>query len=330
MQDLLSFVQTHARDKRENLAGEVLALLLREEAGQGVLRNLLENSTLDAAPIEVETQKGSAGCIRDIHLIQQGRTVALLELKFWASLTAHQLSGRYFDVAPQVFFIVPEERLISLWEDLSDLISKHLLVLLSWNDFLHRLEDAVVGDAAREERLFSGALEHLKEFCNVIEQENFIAFTNEQLRNPVQDESIRHLVWLTSEVIALATKSQLIRESGRLGAGYDTFFFYRQNVLLRGFRVWLGYWPSAWKRSPSGGPLWVQFHGRDATTLTVSGCFRDGIRIEGNDLAFPLFRSDKFAATSPQEEIQWVVEALTHLANRLPLAPADVPSEPQL
>ncbi|WP_158819906.1 hypothetical protein [Granulicella sp. S156] len=327
MQDLLSFVQTHARDKRENLAGEVLALLLREEAGQGVLRSLIDTSSLDTVPIEVETQKGSAGCIPDIHLIQHGRTVALLELKFWASLTNHQLSGRYFEVAPRVIFIAPSERLLSLREELSELISKHSLVVLSWNDLLHRLEDAVVGDGAREERLFSGALEHLKEFCNVIEQEHFIPFTNDQLRNPIQDESIRHLVWLTSEVIASATTSQLIRESGRLGAGYDSFFFYGQNVLLRGFRVWLGYWPYAWKRSPSSGPLWVQFHGRDATTLALSGCFRDGIRAQGNDLAFPLYRSDNVVATSQQEEVQRVMDALILLANRLPLAAVEVPSD---
>jgi hypothetical protein len=40
MQDLLSFVQSHARDKRENLAGEVLALLLREDGGHSLSGNI--------------------------------------------------------------------------------------------------------------------------------------------------------------------------------------------------------------------------------------------------------------------------------------------------
>jgi len=323
MQDLISFVQTHARTKREDLAGEVLALLLREQAGQTVVRKLLAGSGATDDSIEVITQRTAAGCVPDIHLLQKGKTVGLLELKFGASLTVYQLSGRYFDIAPQVIFIVPEDRLHSLNEELSPLICKHSLALLSWNNLLAMLEKAEGGSETREGQLFVGVLEHLKEFCNVIEQERFDPFTSDQLCIPIQNASTQHLVWLTREVIASAAAAQVIKEAGRLGAGFDSFFFYGQNMLLGGFRGWLGYWPHAWKRFPAEGPLWVQFYGRDATTLAEAGSFTDGLRIMGNDVAFPLFTSSSGSFSSQEQEVEHVFTAITKLVERLRQASID-------
>lgn len=322
MQDLLSFIQNHARDKRENLAGEVLALLLREEAGQRVLRSLIASFTSSVHFIEVETQKVTLGCIPDIHLIQQGYTIALLELKFSAPLTRDQLSGKYFDVAPHVVFIVPKKRVEQIMAELAGLVSKHSLQVLSWEDLLLQLENEAGDGNTRDELLFRGALEHLKEFCNLIEQEHFIPFTSEELSSPIRDITTRHLVWLTREVIASATQEQVIREAGKLGAGYDSFFFYGQMVVLGRFRVWLGYWPYAWRKSPSDGPLWVQFNGQDAKILRRAGTFGDGLPVMGNDLAFPIF-SPVGSYASQHEEVLGVTEALTHLTERLPFTTAE-------
>ncbi len=287
LQDILSFVQVHSRSKREDLAGEALALLLREDPGQAVLRTLLQVSPSLGGDIEVVTRRTAEGCIPDVHLIHQGHTIGLLELKFWASLTRHQLSGRYFEVAPQVIFIVPKKRKLAVQEELSELALTHALRVLSWDTVLELMDASSAEPTTRDERLFTGALEHLKEFCNVIEQEHFVPFTTEQLCNPLPDASTQHLVWLTREVLASAASSELVTVSGRLGAGFDSFFFYGQNVILNGFRVWLGYWPHAWKQHSSSGPLWVQIYGSDATVLRQTGAFGNGLRTLGNDLVFP-------------------------------------------
>jgi hypothetical protein len=317
MQDLISFVQTHAKTKREDLAGEVLALVLREQPGQMVLRRLVLGSEAAEEAIEVITQRTAAGCVPDIHLVHHGKTIGLLELKLWASLTVHQLSGRYFDVAPVVLFVVPEERLPSLAEELSALISKHSLVLLSWTRLLAMLEKAEEGSDRRDRRLYVGALEHLKEFCNVIEQERFDPFTADQLRTPIEDVSAQHLVWLTREVITSAVAAQVISEAGRLGAGFDSFFYYGQNVMLGTFHGWLGYWPHAWKRFAAHGPLWIQFYGRDANAILGSGSFTDGLKVMGNDVAFPLFPSSKGPFSSQEEEVNQVAAAVGELVQRL-------------
>ena len=318
MQDLLSFVQTHARSKRENLAGEVLAHLLREEAGQTVLRSLIKGlSNTSEDFIEVVTQRKSADCIPDLRLIQKEKPVGLLELKFGAPLTHDQLSGTYFKIAPEVVFVAPEDRVLSLRSRLANLSSKHLLSVVSWTDLLGQLESANGTSDTRDERLFAGALEHLKEFCNVIEQERFEAFTDSQLRTPIHDVHIQHLVWLTKEILTNATKEQIIQEAGRLGAGFDGNFFYGQNVLLGDYRVWLGYWPYAWKRSSANGPLWVQFYGTQAKPLLESGCFTDGIRLASNDIAFSLLTSSSGSFTSQEEEVASALASLKKLAARL-------------
>jgi hypothetical protein len=315
MQDLIGFIQNHPRSKREDLAGEVLALLLREEPGQTVLRTLTLNYQEPA--IEVITQRSTAGCIPDIHLVQDGKTVALLELKFWAGLTAHQVSGKYFEVASQVLFIVPEERLTSLQNELSALMAVQSLVLLSWKDLLGRLEGAKGPSETRDNRLFAAALYQLKEFCNVIEQEHYVPFTAEQLRMPVQDLLTQHCLWLTRESIASATKAELIKEAGRLQAGLDSFFFYGQNVILGGFRVWLGYWPYAWEKSPTNGPFWIQFHGPDATRLRQSNSFKDGISMMDNDLAFPLLKQSAGPHSTQEDEVSSITQAVLTLLERL-------------
>ena len=137
------------------------------------------------------------------------------------------------------------------------------------------LEQAQELSESPEAHLFDGALTHLKEFCQVTEREHFTPFTNEQLQSPVNDAHTDHLVWLTREVLRAGVTSELVVEAGRLGAGYDTAFFYGQNVIIGGVRLWFGYWPKAWRQWPHDGPLWLQVYGRDATSLLKTGAFRD-------------------------------------------------------
>jgi hypothetical protein len=319
MKDLFGFIQGHARLKREDLAGEVLALLLREEAGQLALQKLLSGKCAEKSLVRVQTREGLvSGGIPDITLKQQGKVIAFLELKFWASLTEHQLSGTY--CTHPLFFIVPEERVASFEKRVAGLKAQHCVDVYSWNQLLELIEKSVVESNTDEGRLFIGALDHLKEFCRVIKEAQFTPFTNEELGRFVLDPE-RHLIWLTETVSAAAVREGIIDKARKLYTSRDSFFHYGQQARIADFDCWLGYWPEAWKESPANGPLWVQFVGRNELRLELSGHFTDGINIQDNSLSFPLFKPQPIEASSQQEEFDRVMASLKRLAERLRLEP---------
>jgi hypothetical protein len=67
------------------------------------------------------------------------------------------------------------------------------------------------------------------------------------------------------------------------------------------------------------GPLWVQFTGRDAFRLEMSGRFTDGIPVQNNSLCFPLFKPENIASANLYEELDRVMASLKKLADRLRL-----------
>lgn len=313
MQDLISFVQSHSRGKKENLASEVLAMLLREDPGQRVLRELLAISEKNDSEIDVVTQRMVSGCIPDIHFVQDGRLLGFLEVKFWADFTEHQWSGKYCVAAPQVIFLLPEERI------------KKGVVLptgtyvrsLAWQGLLNLLQRAAGSDEMSDTVLFNAALEHLEEFCDLIEQKRFQPFTVQEIQQPPSDLGERHWLWLVTEVIGEAAKAAIISESGRLSAGFDSTFFYGQNVQLGTSRVWVGYWPHAWKKKPELGPIWAQFSGPIATKMKQTKVFVDGRRIMENDLAFSLFGVSGGTRSTQEEEVATIVDQLKSLKQRV-------------
>jgi len=314
--------------KREDLAGEVLVLLLREPAGQQALRKLLSSLGTEGSEFRVQIRKElESGCVPDITLLQQGAKVAFLELKFWASLTKHQLSGGYY--TRPLFFIVPEERMAWFKKHVAGVKSQHPVAAHSWNDLLDLIKQSVRDGTTKRGRLFLGALEHLKEFCQVIEQEQFTPFTSEELGTfPLESE--RHLIWLTETVSAAAVKAGILADAGRPFASRDTFFHYGQYVRIGDFGAWLGYWPEAWKASPEDGPLWVQFTKENLQRLEASGQFQDGVVVQNDSLSFPLLRPEPFPAGSQQEECDRVVASLAKLADRLrgiSVAVSDLPHD---
>jgi len=313
MQNLLSFLHNRSPSKREDLASKVLALLLREEPGQAVLRQRL--ALPHNAIIDVTTQRQIEGCVPDICLWHDEIPVGVLEMKFWASITAHQFSGQYFKAAPKVIFVVPAERIESVENELSHLKSSNCLTVLSWKVVLAEIESKI-DPASHSSRLFRGALDHLKEYCDVTEQEHFVPFTTEELRAPVQDTETQHFVWLARETISEAMKLGLLVEAGRPGAGFDTSFFYGQDVMLGGLKVWVGYWPEAWKCWPADGPMWVQVHRKEAALLKKTGKFENAVRHGKSELLFPLFNRCTPSGTQ-DDEVQLILSELRVLRDRI-------------
>lgn len=288
-------------------------MLLREDPGQRVLRQLLKISEQSESAIDVITQRMVSGCIPDMHFVQGGFIRGLLEVKFWADFTEHQLSGAYCEAAPNVIFLFPEER---IKKGIAGPAGEFVR-FMSWQTLLQSLREAAGPSVTRDALLFSAALEHLWEFCDLAEQQRFHPLTVQEIGQPPQTELERHLMWLVREVISETTKAEIIREAGRLGAGFDSFFFYGQLVELGTCRVWLGYWPHAWKKKPELGPLWIQFSGPIATKMKQAGIFGDGNRVMDNDLAFPLLKASSGVRASQEEEVVAVAAELNRLKKRL-------------
>jgi hypothetical protein len=315
MEDLISFLRAHPRGKREDLAGEVLALLLREEPGQALLRELLKEDT-DEQIYDVKTRLAIEDCVPDIHLIRDQQTLALIELKFDAGLTANQSSGRYTELAGRVIFIVPEERTTSA--EFDALVSVYGITLLSWRDVCAKLGKYAMIGTNRDNRLFLAALVHLKEFCKVIEQRRFAPFSNEELIHPEFELTVeKHLVWLTREVLSKAKQRNVFQDLIKVTAGYDETFYYGQSVTLNGYRVWFGYWPLAWRLHPIRGPLWIQYSGRDEKRFLDSFPENEVFKIPDNGIALPLFVVVGNAPATQEEEVQRVLEKIDYAVTRL-------------
>jgi len=315
MEDLISFLQAHPRGKREDLAGEVLSLLLREDPGQALLRELLKEDT-DEAVYDVKTRLAIEDCVPDIHLIRDRKTFALIELKFDAGLTANQSSGRYSELVGRVIFIVPEKRTSST--EFDALVSDYGITLLSWHDICAKLEQYAAVINNRDSRLFLAALVHLKEFCNVIEQRRFAPFSNEDLIHPKFDVSVEeHLVWITREVLLKTKQQGIFQDLGKLAAGYDETFYYGQPVTINGYRVWFGYWPLAWRRYPARGPLWMQYSGRDEKRFVDSFPKHEVLKVPDNGVALPLFVVGANAPASQEEEVREILEKINEAVTRL-------------
>lgn len=313
MQDLISYLQTHNRTNREDLACEILTLLLAETAGQNLIRNLfsIDDPSLS---ICVEARNKADECTPDIQIYVEGTPKWILELKFGAPLTDAQQTSKYASAV----FVVPEQRV----NEVSDKTCESARVL-SWNNFL-RLFDSVAKALQDSEPLFAAALDQFKEFCEVTEKNQFLPFTTAQLQNPTSDKQLRHLIWLIQETISRAIRDNIAahpKSDVKLEANMDEHFYCGQNLKICGMDAWVGYWHKAWTRNLSQGPLWVQVRGKDARLLAQHPACRDGIVIDGKDLAFPLLPPHSNVVATQDEELELVLGALRKLAESISACP---------
>ena len=260
------------------------------------------------------------GCVPDILLTHNGRCIAILEMKFWAPLTDRQMYD-YSRIAGLVVFVVPKERVDRLNAEVQALDTKSKLRVISWQSLLNQIEQTINETISADVHLLTGALAHLKEFCKVTEK-LFVPLTMSQLSTPNDDSVADHLVWLTREVLTSAIRDGIILEALNPRAGYDSSFFYGQNVSIGGARVWFGYWPKAWKKWPADGPLWIQVYGREAIAL-FRAAYPDARRIPDGDLAVPMFRIGTASEATQEHEVEVILEAVKEFAIRL-----KSPSEP--
>jgi hypothetical protein len=227
-------------------------------------------------------------------------------------LTASQSNGDYFkDAAVTTFFIAPKRRVDDLWRRLRPLNVGDRLDIITWDDFIEQMFKAVHSDDS-DFKLFDGALQQFRSFCDVIDKEQFEPFSSQQLEAGPDYSSERHLVWLVEEMLAEAKRDGSIPETGKPRPGMDDALYFGQSSIVIGpCKLWVGYWPKAWKEYRSRGPIWVWVEGGNTNGLLQTLHPVGALRGEDGKIWVPLFSPTEQTCASQQDELNRLVKSFS-------------------
>ena len=267
---LLSFITRRYTTRREDAATDALGFVLNRSAvARKGLSALLEEAVPGISPVaSLQNQFAvTDSAFPDLACFDaDGEIQALIEAKFWASLT-HNQSNTYWERLPSdapsaLVFLAPTERLDDLLVAVpagltkigvylkevnrgSDLIvlrdnmSQRHLILISWAELLTRLEQS-----ATEGRDWQALFE--------LTQVGGIASSEYQENDVTKDKVLRALI---SDAIAQARQKGWVNTDGLSHGGSDAFpgRYFR----LAGAYAFLGVHHEAWKQT--GKPFWLVF-----------------------------------------------------------------------
>ena len=294
---LLSFIARRHTVGREDVATDALSFILsRSNSARRALSNLLGD---DRGPLQVAAARpwgaDALGAIPDLACFDEDENlVALIESKFWASLTHHQ-PVTYWEKLPVdrpavLLFLAPKYRIYSgsLWEELierlhsaghelgpaesreslsmaSAKIGQRRLMLTSWDLLLDRLAQKAKDDCDDQASFEIAELQGLA--ADVIASEN-----------PRRDENLKKLI---ADALKRVEQSGWANTDGlRVGQGFE---FYGRHLRLAGASAWLGIDYKAVKQVP-GKPVWLAFYNNPNASVS-----QETVRSRLGDLAEPGF-----------------------------------------
>jgi len=362
MKSIIAHIAHEHNHGEENLATELLAYALRA-AGDQVLRDVFAQFGLVLVPgleyrVHVQRRGAESDCIPDIQLQDEDNKIrAIIESKFQAGFTPHQPNSYLKEIGQGdlLLFIVPEARRLAAFEKLSSLcrssgspkspssgsggrtrivVDQRILEVTSWENILEAVEQSVAKHSSERRRqwLFSD-IEQLRRFCKVAEKQTFVPLTPEQIAGVGTPTLLRHLSWITQELITrslekglvqpeTAASSRKLRKNG-LGAGFDSSPFFGQNLRLRGILVWIGFWPLVWEDHPES-PLWIAVYPKSPQENRT---LKKLLTVKGETFAFPSDEEGEWLIPIPikpdllqDDVVQDAVEFLANLDESFELA----------
>lgn len=293
---LLSYVLTrHVIASREDAATDALAFIINHsKAARDAFSGILRERVDGIAPVgKVQTQVlASGGGYPDLVGYDDcDGIVSLVEVKFWADPTEHQLATYWnelpLDTPSLLMFLVPELRLKALWPHLQegmrrrghqiqemmrsdavflagDTQGPRRMSIISWESLLNQIKGRVEKE---EDSQAAFEITQLQGFADKVIANDF----------PQRDENLKRLI---ADAIARLEHSGWADTTGlSWGEGSS---YYGKYVHLAGNLVWLGIEYRAWKQMPNK-PLWLLFFNRDYNTLSV-----DRVRSYLEDMTSPL------------------------------------------
>ena len=250
---LLAYLVPRITSRIEDIATDALAFILnKSENCREAFNSLLRDGGFDAELVtgfqtQVTYEDGSRPDMNGYD--KTGAKRLLVESKFWATLLQGQASG-YLDQLDgegpgMLLFIAPESRLITLWPEIERQVrdagkeieqietqsnirkariadSDKGLMLVSWDQLLRRLSDAVGGDSQ-----VASDIQQLGGLARLQDAEAFLPIHMEEFA-PSLPRRVRQINRLVDDVIRQGSQEIKISTSG-LGAtpqreGYGRYF----------------------------------------------------------------------------------------------------------
>lgn len=275
---LLAHLSPSFTSQTENIAVEALGYVLNKYAGSREgLDDVIRSGVRNVNPIvKVYTQASAIDGTRPdlVGIDEDGAERVLIEAKFWAELTPRQ-PGDYLarlpDEGPAVLlFLVPEERIVSLWpilraraqeshKTLSDVDaerkcvsvdgSQRHLMLVSWTGLLDRMSART-----REEQDAETEIQQLRGLADFAEDARF-----QPIREPREElgPDSRHMRDLKRIIDAATERGITAGWASRKGLNRTPRpHGYGRYVRLGGSVVWFGIHTGRWERDGQT-PLWL-------------------------------------------------------------------------
>ena len=277
---LLSFIAQRHAVGLEDVATNALSFILsRSASAREALSEFLgdEHGPLHIAKVQ-PWLTDAHGAIPDLACLDEDdNPVALIESKFWASLTHHQ-PVTYWQRLPTdkravLLFLVPGERVDGLWDELEAKLrdaghelgpackDKELITAPSKNDQRHLM-------LTTWQFLLHNMTQKTKECgntqaCFEIAELQGLATSAIKGDRPTRDENLKHLI---ADAVKRLEQSGWANTKG-LAAGRGPEHYGRY-LRLAGAFAWLGIDYRAVKQMP-GKPLWLSFSGDYDIDITV-------------------------------------------------------------
>ena len=273
---LLAYLASKLSPQTETVATEALGHILRgSEAGRRTLQKFLQSAGVDVGRINTVWTEitGEGGERPDLSCMDgDGRERVLIEVKFWAGLTANQpatyLRRLPDDRASALLVVAPSMRLETLWPELKGRAgefpigdedsatearwvsagdNRHL-ILTSWTNLLRRL-----GDAADDEQGLSD-VRQLQGLADQQDSEEFLPLRAEQL-SPEIPRLILNLDRLVDDASSRIFATDWAARA-RMQKMWNTGPY--QYMMVAGLPAWFGVNYGHWKHYETT-PLWFGF-----------------------------------------------------------------------
>lgn len=243
-ESLLAHLYTHIKGSQEDIATWSLQYLISssDELNRAFTKKVSEALCVKFdETLRYDAQVSEENIRPDmIGFDSKGKEAVFFEMKFYASLTANQ-PNKYLDMLIEkggrgLLFICPETRKETLWSrllelcaerDISKIADKDKCIkvdginmsIITWSNIINHLADVASSDAMN----FSSDIKQLKGYCDQLDSDAFIPFTEDDLKALTAKKEERHYEVVRKVTNLLLSDNSLKAEKYRASSRQDGF-----------------------------------------------------------------------------------------------------------
>ena len=312
---VLAYVIDRGALAAEPAATQALAYILNSnpEVARAFV-GMLYDANIDFEPGRIEAEQGHGEARPDLTVQDSdGHVRVFVENKFWAGLTAAQpvtyLKEMRQEPPSALLFIVPEQRMASVWNELKSRCGEaglewadapggsvltwarvgcDTMLIVSWRYVLDRLLNAA--SAGGHDDLGRDILQ-LQALTDRMDTEAFLPLRAEEAADQETARRINNYVDLISDIIGELKRAKIADTQGlRWGNTAHSSGHFINIHAHHKFESWLGIHIIAWREAGIS-PLWLRFGTRTGVVAdhfkTIPKLFED-VRLRHNELYVPI------------------------------------------